>query len=79
MRNQLKTESSAPASIAMLDSFGFLTVISSLMRGAAALNVAWTNWIKRYLTLSAEIFGPTMTVKPSGTDKGAKTHDATES
>ena len=74
-----RRELSAPASITMLDPFGFLTVISSLVRGAAALNVAWTNWIKRYLTLSAEIFGPTKTVKPSGTDKGAKTHDATES
>ena len=74
-----RRESSAPASITMLDPFGFLTVISSLVRGAAALNVAWTNWIKRYLTLSAEIFGPTKTVKPSGTDKGAKTPDATES
>jgi hypothetical protein len=71
-------ESSARASITMLDPFGFLTVISRLMRGAAALNVAWTNWTKRYLTISAEILGPTMT-KPSGTEKGAKTPDATES
>jgi hypothetical protein len=49
------------------------------MRATAALNVAWTNWIKRYLTLSAEIFGSTMTVKPSGTDEGEKTPDAKES
>lgn len=71
-----RRESSAPASITILDPFGFR---SSIMRATAALNVAWTNWIKRYLTLSAEIFGSTMTVKPSGTDEGEKTPDAKES
>ena len=69
--------SSARASVTTLDTFGFLTVMSFLMRGAVALNVAWTNWIKRYLTLSAEIFGSTG--RPSATDKSAKTPDATES
>ena len=71
-----RRESSAPASITMLDPFGFR---SSIMRATAALNVAWTIWFKRYLTLSAEIFGSTMTVKPSGTDEGEKTPDAKES
>ena len=64
-----RRESSARASVTMLDTFGFLTVMSFLMRGAAALNVAWTNWIKRYLTLSAEIF--CSTGRPSATDKSA--------
>jgi hypothetical protein len=66
--------SSARASVTTLDTFGFLTVMSFLMRGAVALNVAWTNWIKRYLTLCAEIFGSTG--RPSATDKSEKTPDA---
>jgi hypothetical protein len=72
-----RRESSAPVPSTTIDPLGFVTAMSSLMRAAAALNIASMSWrMNSYLICSAGIFDSMMTVRAPAQHKGAKTPDA---